>query len=338
MKDDEENKLLSASFIKSPVLAFSIALLVIIIGIISFIYSDGFVTLKNNWINFITPSFSLDIEYDTSFIPADGQSQLPVNIVAKNKKDQLIDGEEIKINVIEGEIAWHVSNNPPADISKQIIITSSTKPTKATINFSLNGKNKIFNLEIFDTTPPPAPILSAPKENNKFSTAIPIVSGQTPVGTKVEIYVDTDLNTISDTDESGLFSLPLEKPIGNGSHAIYVVAVNKYNIRSNPSNSVNINIETPDPEIDLTNIRIKPNPIKSNEVFYIFIPTSADTQKVSIILEDTKWQLEDKHDSSIFSGTIKSPKKPGLYRLSTIITNASGDSILVNNITSIIVE
>lgn len=338
MRDEKENKLLSASFIKSPILAFSIALLVIVIGVISFIYSNGFTTLKNNWINFVTPSFSLEIEYDTSFIPADGQSQLPINIIAKNKKDQLINGEEIEVTVIAGEINWHISKNTPADVSKQIIITSSINPTKATINFYLNGKNKLFNLEIFDTTLPPAPILSAPKEGNKFSTSTPIVSGQAPVGTTVEIYIDALLNTVSDTDESGLFSLPLEKPISNGSHNIYVLAINKYDIRSKPSNSVNINIETPDPEIDLSNIRIKPNPIKSDEVFYIFIPTSADTQKVSIILEDNQWELKDKYNSSIFSGTIKSPINPGLYRISAIITNGGGDSILANNIASVIVE
>jgi len=338
MKDEQEDKLLAASFIKSPILAFSIALLVIVIGIISFIYSNGFVTLRNSWINLITPSFSLEIEYDTSFMPADGHSQLPVNIIAKNKKDQLISGEEITITIIEGKIDWHVSNNPPIDVSKQIIITSSEKAGKVIINFSLNGKNKLFNLEIFDPTLPPSPILSGPKENTTFSTSNPIISGQNPVGTTVEIYIDTIFNTASDTDESGLFSLPLEKPISNGQHTIYAIAINKYGIRSKPSNSVHINIKTPDPEIDINNIRIKPNPVASNEVFYIFIPTSADTQKVSVLLEDTQWPLADKYNSSIFSGIIKSPKNPGLYRLSVIITNRGGDSILANNIASIVVE
>lgn len=338
MKDEQEDKLLAASFAKSPILAFGIALLVITVGIISFIYSDGFISLQNNWINLVTPSFSLEIEYNTSFIPADGHSQLPINIIAKNKKDQLISGEDIKITIIEGEINWHVSNTPPIDVSKQIIITSSAKPQNIILSFSLNGKNKLFNLEIFDPALPPSPVLSGPKEGTVFSTAKPIISGQNPVGTEVEIYVDTILNTTADTDESGLFSLSLETPISNGQHTIYIRAVNKYGVRSTQSNSVHINIKTPDPEIDLNNIRLKPNPVASNEVFYIFIPTSAGTQKVSVILEDTQWPLADKYGSSIFSGIIKSPKNPGLYRLSAIITNGGGDSILANNIISIVVE
>ena len=338
MKDEQEDKLLTASFTKSPILAFGIALLVIIVGIISFAYSDGFITLQNNWLNFITPSSSLAIEYNTSFMPADGHSQLPVNVIAKNKKDQLISGEEIETTIIEGEVNWHVSNNSPIDVSKQIIITSSNKPQKVIISFSLNGKNKLFNLEIFDPILPPSPILSGPKEGTVFSTATPIISGQNPVGTKVEIYVDTILNTTADTDESGLFSLSLEKPISSGQHTIYVKASNKYEIRSKQSNSVHINIKTPDPEIDLNNLRTNPNPVASNEIFYIFIPTSADTQKVSVILEDTQWPLADKYGSSIFSGIIKSPKNSGLYRLSAIITNGGGDSILANNIVSIVVE
>lgn len=338
MKDEQEDKLLAASFTKPPILAFGIALLVIIIGIISFIYSDGFISLQNNWINLITPSSSLEIEYNTSFIPADGYSQLPINIIAKNKKDQLISGEDIKITIIEGEINWHVSNTPPIDVSKQIIITSSTKPQNVILSFSLNGKNKLFNLEIFDPVLPPSPVLNGPKEGAVFSTANPIISGQNPVGTEVEIYVDTILNTTADTDESGLFSLSLETLISNGQHTIYIKAVNKYGVRSAQSNSVHITIKTPDPEIDLNNIRLKPNPVASNEVFYIFIPTSADTQKVSVILEDTQWPLADKYGSSIFSGIVKSPKNPGLYRLSAIITNGGGDSILAHNIVSIVVE
>ncbi len=338
MKDEQEDKLLKASFIKSPILAFSIALLVIIVGIISFIYSNGFETIKNNWINLVTPSFSLALEYDTPFIPADGQSQLLVNIIAKNKKDQLISGEEIKTTIIEGEVNWTVSNNTPADVSKQIIITASEKVEKVIISFALNGKNKLLNLEIFDPILPPSPILTGPKADVTFSTSNPIISGQNPVGTRVEIYIDSIINTVAETGDSGLFSLPLEKPIGNGTHTLYIKTINKYGIRSNPSNSVNINIKTPDPEIDLNNIRIKPNPVTSNEIFYIFIPTSADTQEVIVMLEDTKWPLTDKYRSSIFSGIVKSPKNPGLYRLSAIVTNGGGDSILANNIASVIVE
>jgi len=334
----EEDKMLPASWQRPPSLAFVLACLLILTGAVSFIYSDGFGFVKTTLVNLIKPSFSLDLDYDNNYLPADGSLSTTINVVAKNKKDQLITGENIGLNIVKGSVDISITPTPPANVSKQVIVTATGTPGQAILNFSIQNTSKEIVLDIFDPAPPAQPVLLSPENDATFPTSTPIFSGQSPVGTSVEIYIDDQLNTITPTDESGLFSLPLDKSINSGLHKITTRSFNKYEIYSSYTSPIYISIQTSDPEIDIENIRIKPNPASKNDVFYMFIPVSADATEVKVLLEDHEWKLEDKNQSSIFSGAIRAPSTPGLYRLSVIVTNRGGDSILAENITSLTVE
>jgi len=338
MRDEQEDKMSPASWQRPPILAFGLAALLIVVGTISFFHSNGLKTLQSNWLNIFKPAFSLNLIYDNTFIPMDGSSQKYIDVIIKNKKGQLLDGQETTATIIKGAIDITTDPHPPADISKRFIASGPLQSGYIIINFNFKGVSQTLTLEAFDPTPPATPAISAPKTDTTFPTATPIISGQASIGSKVEIYIDDKFNTIAETDESGLFNITLEQAISRGKHRLYIKSLNKYGIYSYPSSQIYINIDTPNPEIDLGNIRLRPNLVKAGEVFYIFIPASADTTAVTIILENTNWLLKDKNQSSIFSGAIRAPKIPGLYRLSAIITNSGNDNILAENIISLTVK
>jgi len=338
MQDEQENKMSPASWQRPPTLAFGLAILLIIIGTISFLHANGLKTLQNNWLSIFKPAFSLKLICDNTFIPIDGISQRYIDVVIKNKKDQLLDGQGTTVTFTKGAIDIVTDPHPPTDVSKRFIASGPLQSGYIILNFNFKGISQTLTLEAFNPVPPATPTISAPKDDTIFSTANPIISGRALIGSQVEIYIDNELNTIIEIDESGLFNTVLEQALSRGKHSLYVKSLNKYGIYSYPSNPILIDIDTPNPEIDVDNIRLRPEPVKAGEAFYIFIPTSADTNAVTIILENTDYPLKDKNQSSIFSGAIRAPKAPGLYRLSAIITNNSNANTLVENIISLTVK
>ena len=338
MRDEQEDKMSPASWQRPSILAFGLAILLIVVGTISFFYSNGLKTLQSNWLNIFKPAFSLELICDNTFIPIDGNNQKYIDAIIKNKKGQLLDGQETTATIVKGAIDIAIDPHPPAGVSKRFIASRPLQSGYIILNFNFKGTNQTLTLEAFDPTPPVTPAISAPKTDAIFSTATPIISGQASIGSKVEIYIDDEFNTITETDKSGLFNIALEQAISRGKHKLYIKSLNKYGIHSYPSSPIYINISTPDPKIDLGNIRLRPDLVEAGEVFYIFIPTSADTTAVTIILENINWLLKDKNQSSIFSGAIRAPQTPGLYRLSAIITNSGNDNTLAENIISLTVK
>lgn len=338
VRDEKEDKIISTSYTPKPLLVFGLVLLLITVGTISFLHADGWQVLRSSWLGVIIPSFTLEIIPETTFIPADGSTQIYIDTIAKNKNGQLLDGEDISVNVTQGEIDITNALQVPIGVSKRIIIQAPFQPQTVTLTFNLKNTCETLNLEVFDLTPPTAPILKIPIDKTIFSTATPTFSGESNPQTKVEIYVDDRFNTLAEVDNTGLFNTQLQQAISRGIHKVTIVAINKYNVRSNVSPPIHIEIQTLDPEIDVDNIRIKPNPAKVNEALYIFIPASANTQSVVIVLDNKEYPLKDTYGSSIFSGTLLAPSTPGLYRISVIITTEGGDSILAENIYSIQVQ
>ena len=338
VRDEKEDKIISTSYTSKPLLVFGLALLLIIVGTISFLHADGWQVLKNSWLGVIIPSFTLEIIPETTFIPADGSTQIYVDTVAKNKNGQILDGEDIRVNITQGEIDIINALQIPTGVSKRIVIQAPLQPQTVVLTFNFKNIHKTLNLEVFDLSPPTVPILKIPVDKTVFSTATPTFSGESSPQTKVEIYIDDRFNTLAEVDNMGLFNTSLQQAINRGMHKVTIVAINKYNVRSNISPPIHIEIQTLDPEIDVDNIRIKPNPAKTNEALYIFIPVSSNTQSVVIMLDNKEYPLKDTYGSSIFSGTLLSPSTPGLYRISVIITTEGGDSILAENIYSIQVQ
>lgn len=338
VRDEKEDKIISTSCTSKPLLVFGLVLLLITVGTISFFHADGWKVLRSSWLGVIIPSFTLEIIPETTFIPADGSTQIYIDTIAKNKNGQLLDGEGISVSIIQGEIDITNAIQAPTGASKRIIIQAPLQPQIVALTFSFKNIHETLNLEVFDLTLPTIPILKIPIDKTIFSTATPIFSGEANPQTKVELYIDDRFNTLAEVDNTGLFNTQLQQAISRGIHKVTTVAINKYNVRSNISTPIYIEIQTLDPEIDVDNIRIKPNPAKVNEALYIFIPASANTQSVIIVLDSKEYSLKDTYGSSIFSGTLLAPSTPGLYRISVIITTEGGDSILAENIYSIQVQ
>ncbi|MFH1088516.1 MAG: hypothetical protein V1719_01595 [Patescibacteria group bacterium] len=308
------------------------------IGAISFIYADGLTMLYQTWSNLTTPHVTFAIKPEKIYLPADGSSQLYIDIQLKNQDDQSIDGEEIIVAILKGEVSLTKSNNPPADISKRIFVQASNKPQIITLSFRYRQLVKTLNLEAFDPTPPAIPIIKAPTENTIFTTATPIVSGEATPNTKIEIYIDGILNTTIAMGDSNQFADKLETAVKKGNHKLSAATINKYGVRSELTPSVPIEIRTPDPEIDLLNLRIKPNPVTIGKSFQFFVPVSSGTKEVILILEDHNYALSDTNSSSIFSGNIPAPRKAGLYSISLTITTETGDRVIAEKVASILVN
>jgi hypothetical protein len=312
-----------------------VVILLATIGIISFVYADGLSIIYRSWMSLVIPRIQFNITPENSIIPANGLAQIYIDIQLKNNQDQLLDGTEITAAIISGQTELTVATITPTNISKRVLLRAPNQPQLITLAFSYKHLTKNIAIEAFDPTPPSLPTLTAPTNNAIFNTATPLISGQAPVSTQVEIYIDTGLNSTLEVDKTGNFSHPLEQAIRRGRHTLTAATINKYGIRSAISSAINIDIQTPDPEIDLSNLRITPNPVKAGETFRIFIPVSADTKAVSLELDKVQYPLQDANKSSVFSGVIPAPKNPGLYRLSLLVTTEAGESILEEKVASI---
>ncbi|OGB74347.1 hypothetical protein A2V68_01175 [candidate division Kazan bacterium RBG_13_50_9] len=338
MKDDQDKELGPQSFASPPVLALAIALLLVIVGTVSFFYAGGWQTLKHSWTGWFAPSISLAVEPESTGLPADGTSSLSINIIATNRQGQLLDGEDITVELTRGTAGLTNSARTPSGASKQVILQAPSDPQTLSLAIGLSGIIKNLDIEAFDPTPPAVPSLKAPTDGSVLATGTPTISGQAAPNTQTEIYLDDILNTTTMADQSGLFNAPLEKAVGRGRHKLALSTVNRYGIRSASSAAIYIDIQTLDPEVDFDNIRLRPNPVPPGEVTYVFIPVSNNTKSVTVAIEGKDYPLYDRNDSSIFSGAVQAPLTPGLYRLSATIINESGNSVLVSNITSLRVQ
>lgn len=335
MHDDDEEKVVSGFYVSRPILATGLVALVLLIGIISFIQAGGSQVIAKSWLGWFLPSFSLGIKADPPYLPADGNSTATIDITAQDKHGQLIDGSDIEVKIAQGVGDLTNSTDMPTNLSKRLILRAPTQPQVVTVEADFRGIKKIVTIEIFDPTPPATPALRAPADKAVITTATPTLSGQGPVGTQIEVYVDDQQNTVLKVDDSGNFTGPLEQAIKRGQRSLKLIAINKYGIRSAASTQIIIEVRTPDPEIDISNLRLKPNPAKANEVFYIFVPVSSNTKEVKLIMENTSYPLSDRNKSSIYSAALRAPSLPGLYPLSLIVTTQGGDSVLAENITSL---
>jgi len=321
--------------IKPSLLAIVLFLL---IGAISFIYADGPTMIYQTWSNLTNPHVIFTIKPEKVYLAADGVSQLYIDIQIKDRDDQLIDGEEVVVAILKGEASITNSNNPPSDISKRIFVQASSTPQIISLSFRYRQLVKTLNIEAFDPTPPPMPTIKAPIENTILATATPIVSGEASPNTKVEIYIDGVLNTTVTMGDSDQFASTLDLAVKKGIHKLSAATINKYGVRSDQTISVPIEIRTPDPEIDLLNLRIKPNPVTTNKSFQFFVPVSSGTKEVTLLLEDRSYTLSDTNGSSVFSGNIPAPHMAGVYPISLTITTETDDKVIVEKVASITVN
>jgi len=335
MHDDDEEKVASGFYLSRPLLVAGLVGLVLVVGIISFFQAGGKQALTKSWLGWFLPTFSLEMRSNTPYLPADGSGTALIDVIAKDKRGVLMSGSDINVQIDQGQGDLANSAELPSDVSKQVVLRAPSQPQIVVVGATFRGIKQTVTIEIFDPQPPATPILKSPIDKATVSTATPTLSGVGPIGTQIEVYIDDQQNTILKVDEAGNFAGPLDQALKRGQHSIKLLAINKYGIRSAAGASITIEVKTPDPEIDTANLRIKPNPAKAGEVFYIFVPVSSNTQSVKLIIENTPYPLADKNSSSIYSAALRAPTSPGLYPLSLIVTNQGGDSILAENIGSL---
>lgn len=335
MQDEDEDKIVPGWYGSRPLLVLGLVGLVLVVGIISFVHAGGKNAIGKSWLGWFLPSFSLELKPQAAYLPADGSSTLAIDIIAKDKRHQLLDGAGIEVTIEHSQGDLTNSPHPPSEVSKQVLLRAPTQPQLITVQATFRGIRQTTTIEAFDPQPPATPALKAPTDGAIITTATPTLSGQAPAGTKVEAYTDDQQNAILPVDDSGNFAGPLTQALKRGKHSLKILTINKYGVRSKATSPITIDIRTPDPEIDTANLRIKPNPAKAGEVFYIFVPVSSNTQSVKLILEGSPHELTDRNKSSIFSAALRAPLDPGLYPLSLIVTNPGGDSTYIENITSL---
>ena len=317
---------------------FWIIALLLLIGLISLVYADGLTMIYQTWNSLTAPRVSFIVRPEKLYLPADGISQLYIDVQVKDRQDQLINGAEITATIINGETVLTDMSNFPTDLSKRVLVQAPQQPQAITLSFRYQQLIKTISLEAFDPTPPLAPIIKAPIDRTVFTTATPIVSGEAPPNTKVEIYIDGVLNTVMPVDESGQFAHELEAAVKKGLPKLAAATMNKYGTNSSTTPAISIEIRTPDPEIDLLNLRIKPNPVTAGKSFQFFVPVSGGTKEVTLLLDNQSYALLDTNNSSVFSGNIPAPYKAGLYQISLIITTKSGDKVIAEKIAPITVN
>lgn len=335
MQDEDEDKIVSGWYSSRPLLALGLVGLILAVGIISFVHAGGKNAIGKSWLGWFLPSFSLELKPEANYLPADGSSTVAIDIIAKDKHQQLLNGAEIEVTIEQGQGDLTNALPAPSEVSKRVLLRAPAQPQSIIIQAAFRGIRQKTTIEAFDPQPPATPALKAPTDGAIVTTAMPTLSGQAPAETKVEVYVDDQQNTILPVDDAGNFAGPLEQALRRGKHAIKILAVNKYGIKSKATDPITIDIRTPDPEVDMANLRIRPNPATAGEVFYIFVPVSSDTRSVKLMMENNPYELADRNKSSIFSAALRAPTAPGLYPLSLIVTNQGGDSAYLENAISL---
>ena len=338
MQDKEEEKMLPWRIGRSSLLIYGMVALLVMVGSISFVYANGLKVITNLWFELILPDLSLEISPATATVPADGATLNYIDATAKNKQGQLLDGADILVTLRVGAADVSRSAETPTGVSQRFVLRSPENPQTIALVFNFKHLEKVLEITAFDPTPSAAPIIKSPIDGNSFTTGTPLISGETMPGSKIEIYIDNKLNSTLNANEQGILEAPLQEVVARGRHKLTAITVNQYGVKSQPSPIIYINIQTPDPEIDFANIRIKPNPVKVEETVYIFIPVSTNTKAVTVVLDGTPYPLKDPHQSSIFSGAVRAPHKAGLYRISAVVVSQGGDSILASNIASLGVQ
>ena len=310
--------------------------LIITIGVISFIYADGFTVLYRTWYSFTLPNIQLEVNPQSTIIATNSPIPIYIDLRLKNKQGQflLLDDNDIITTILSGQADITEADKASADASKRLWLRAPSQPQLIALTFNYKHLEEHLTIEAYDPTPPVVPIIKAPVTGTNFTTATPTISGETVDNNPVEIYVDGILNSTI-RSENNKFSGPLATALKRGKHKLTAAAVNKYGIRSMFTTAITIDIQTPDPEIDLVNLLIKPNPVKAGNTFQIFVPISSNTRSVQLVFDGTNYPLQDSNNSSVYSGIVHAPRNTGLYRLSIKITTTSAENILAEKVASI---
>jgi hypothetical protein len=287
--------------------------------------TSGFV--KNTLAKFI--SQELDATLDTDRLPADGKSTTILTATLMSGGSVASDQSAIVAQAVSGDVA--ISPQDKSQLFQRFLIKAGRQagPVKLTVKAGL--LEKTLTLTLFDPTPPATPVIKSPASGDTTSSSKPEIKGSAPAGSKVTIFVDAFEAGSGQTNDQGNFSVIVNDTLKNGPHLVRAVAENQYGVKSLPSDTVRINVNTKALTIDLDNLRVTPNPVARGEIFSVFVPASVETTQLFVILNNVQYALTDRYQSSIFSGRLTAPKAPGSYPLTILAQDSARNSTFFNN-------
>jgi hypothetical protein len=148
-----------------------------------------------------------------------------------------IDGTVVGTTTADGTGAWTVTPGSPLADGTHTVTATQTDPAG---NTSPTSAGVTFNV---DTTPPAAPVITAPADGTVTADPTPTVSGTAAPGSVVEVVVDGTVVGTTTAAPDGSWSLPLTDPLGDGPHTIEATATDRAG-NTSPAANTGIVVDT----------------------------------------------------------------------------------------------
>ena len=260
---------------------------------------------------------NLTTKIDRSELPADGRTQTVIEVSTYRVND-----DNIKAKVVSGsgQIAPH-----PASPDNRFVYTAGSEAGPVVIAITAGTITDEITLNLIAPGEVKKTTLVAPPDASQTNDPRPEVAGTGPALSKVIITDNGNQNTVTRTNDQGVFKTLLDKPLYNGPHTLTATVVNELDTAIETSNPVNITVQTDPVKIDSDNIRTSPSRLIANSSFGLFIPVSRNTAKVIVELENVKYDLLDTHGSSVFSNILPTPPQAGVYFGNLVLYDTGGN-------------
>lgn len=100
-----------------------------------------------------------------------------------------------------------------------------------------------------DTAAPDAPVITAPEDGSSTADPTPTIAGTGEAGATVTVVIDgTEVGTAV-VDGSGIWTLPLTDPLGDGDHTVVATQTDPSGNESDPSDEVSFTVDTTAPDV-----------------------------------------------------------------------------------------
>ncbi len=287
---------------------------------------------KNSLAQLVSQELSATLEKNQ--LPADGRATTVLIASLLNQN-----GEEkpaIKVEVLEGELS--VTPAESGELFQNFLLQAGQKPGVVKLKVQAGFLEKTLSLTLFDPNPPSVPRVDFPVAGSTLANSKPEIKGKASPGTRITLFTDAFENGVGESNEQGDFTITPNTPLKNGPHLLRVVAENQYGLKSLPSEPIKITIDAKALSLDLTNLRLSPNPVKGGEVVSVFVPASTEVSQVFLLLANERHELKNRYGSSIFSGRIIAPNAPGSYSINLMAQDQNDNTTNFNNAATLKVQ
>ena len=259
----------------------------------------------------------LSAKADRSTLPADGSAQTKITVItnrATSHADAVIESGS-------GQIDRY-----PQNPDTEFVYTAGNEAGPVSITVTADNITDTVVLTLVPGTKPKAPSIVAPPDGSTTNDPRLEVAGTGPADSQIVISTNGVQNTTVRTDDQGTFKVTLEHPLGNGPQTILATVVSELGVASATSNLVTITVAADPAKIDANNIRTAPSRIIAGQSFGVFIPTSLNTSRVVVELQDQTFELQNPHGTSVFSSNLPSPAQAGVYFANIVLYDAGNNA------------